>query len=182
MSWGANEPGCEVWLGDCEVWCTPPGRATTHTMVRMSWLPQDGSVWNPKVPLCSTVSPLGAPSGNCFTSMQGAPLAYADVPYWLAQKAQCYNPASCNCNGGTPGKRVLLFADQPLRDAPCHGANQMGTQPKCQVSGWPGIAHTWGSRDWKCSGEERSAAILKTPPRAALPVHCSNLILPAARC
>ncbi len=111
-------------------WCAPPPD------VRGLLLPptlQDGSVWNPKVPLCSTVAPLGAPFGECYTSMQGAALAYANVQYWQAQQASCWNPATCNCVGGTPGKRVLRFVDGTLLDAPCSAANKMGTQPKCQV-------------------------------------------------
>lgn len=106
---------------------------------------QDGSLWNEKVPLCSTVAPLGAPSGPCYTSMQGAALAYANVPYWLAQQASCWNPASCKCTGGVPGKRVLRFVDGNLLDAPCGSANKMGTQPKCQVG--------TGAESWLYKGQ-----------------------------
>jgi hypothetical protein len=116
------------------VHCAAPGARPTICLAsgKPCAASKDGSVWNAKVPLCSTVAPLGAPYGACYTSMQGAALAYANVPYWLAQQASCWNPASCNCNGGVPGKRVLRFVDQPLLDAPCAGANKMGTQPKCQ--------------------------------------------------
>lgn len=83
------------------------------------------------LPLCSSLSPLGADDGACFASVQGMALAFNAEPLLLASMATCPSAPDCNCAGGAAGMQLPRQV-LPYYHRPCGAASlPAGTLPKC---------------------------------------------------
>ena len=112
-------------------WCLKKPLALSHSAIKFSTCISHDQGKAQVLPLCSSLSPLGADDGACFASVQGMALAFNAEPLLLASLATCPSATDCNCAGGAAGmqlpRRVL-----PYYHRPCGAASlPAGTLPKC---------------------------------------------------